>query len=64
VACPYLCQNSQKMETTKSRTKYWLLFFFWLVLMVAMLAIPDFRQWFWLALPGVCTYFAYGMDLV
>jgi uncharacterized membrane protein YhaH (DUF805 family) len=53
------------METAKkSRGKYWLFFIIWLAIMVTMLIIPDSRQFFWLALPGVVTYFAYGLDLV
>jgi 4-hydroxybenzoate polyprenyltransferase len=53
------------METAqKSRAKYWILFFVWLVIMVAMLINPSWRPFFWLALPGVVTYFAYSMDLV
>ncbi|MCG9898635.1 MAG: hypothetical protein MUF12_02755 [Sediminibacterium sp.] len=52
------------MEAKKSRTKYWALCFFWTALMAAMLIMPDFRQWFWLALPGATTYFALGMDIM
>lgn len=51
-------------QAKKSTTKYWAYFLFWTAAMTAMLIMPDYRQWFWLALPGVCTYFAYGMDLV
>lgn len=53
------------METAqKSRAKYWFLFLIWLAIMVAMLIMPSARPYFWLALPGVVTYFAYGLDLV
>ena len=52
------------MEAKKSSAKHWGLFVVWLVIMVAMLAIPDYRQWFWLALPGVCTYFSLAMDII
>jgi hypothetical protein len=52
------------MERTKSKAKYYILFIFWLTLMVIMLALPDYRQWFWLALPGTCTYFAYSLSLI
>lgn len=53
------------METAKtSRAKYWVLFLLWLVALIAMLAIADYRQWFWLALPGVTTYFCKGMDIM
>ncbi len=51
-------------QAKKSTAKYWALFFFWTALMTTMLILPDARQWFWLALPGVCTYFALGMDLI
>ncbi|HNE93659.1 MAG TPA: hypothetical protein PLY81_00105 [Chitinophagaceae bacterium] len=52
------------MEKTKSKSKYYLLFIFWLAIIVFLLATPDFRQWFWLALPGTCTYLAYSLDLI
>jgi hypothetical protein len=50
------------METTKSTAKYWVLFFLWLVIMIALLVF--YRQFFWLALPGVCTYFAKAMNIM
>jgi Na+-transporting NADH:ubiquinone oxidoreductase subunit NqrB len=52
------------MEATKSKGKYWLYFFIWLAIILFMLIKPDLRQWFWLALPGVVTYFAYALDIV
>lgn len=52
------------MEATKSRSKNWLYFFIWFVIIVTMLAMPNLRQWFWLALPGVCTHFAYALNLI
>jgi hypothetical protein len=52
------------METKKSTTKYWIYFTIWTTIMVFMLATPDVRQYFWLALPGVCTHFAKGMDIM
>ncbi|MBN8835942.1 MAG: hypothetical protein J0I09_01660 [Sphingobacteriia bacterium] len=52
------------MEAQKSRTKYWIYCFAWLALMIFMLATPAYRQWFWLALPGVSTYFALAMDIM
>lgn len=51
-------------QVKKSRTKYWILCFVWTAVMVFMLATPEYRQWFWLALPGSSTYFALGMDLI
>jgi uncharacterized membrane protein YhaH (DUF805 family) len=50
------------MDTTQSRAKYWVLCFIWLAIMVTLLIV--YRQFFWLALPGVCTYFAKGLDLI
>ncbi|MBS1579209.1 MAG: hypothetical protein JST94_06565 [Bacteroidetes bacterium] len=52
------------METKKSRAKYWLYFTFWLALMVYALFDPNWRQWFWVALPGVATQFSLGMDII
>ncbi|MDE3236926.1 MAG: hypothetical protein KGO81_13310 [Bacteroidota bacterium] len=52
------------METQKSRGKYWIYFTIWLAIIIFMLATPQYRQFFWLALPGVCTYFALGMDIM
>ncbi|WP_438944769.1 hypothetical protein [Sediminibacterium sp.] len=50
------------MEAKQSTGKYWMLFFFWLVAMIVLLVV--YREFFWLALPGVVTYFAKGMDLM
>ncbi|CAN5246881.1 hypothetical protein BH11BAC6_BH11BAC6_16740 [soil metagenome] len=50
------------MEATKSTAKYWIYFFLWLAIMVVLLIF--LRQFFWLALPGVCTYFALAMDIM
>ena len=52
------------MEEKKSTGKYWLYFTIWTALLVYMLVTPDVRQWFWLALPGVFTHFAKGMDIM
>lgn len=52
------------METTKSTKKYWIYFTIWTAILVFMLATPDVRQYFWLALPGVFTHFAKGMDII
>ncbi|MFY7653183.1 MAG: hypothetical protein ACOVQE_10780 [Chitinophagaceae bacterium] len=48
----------------QSTTKYWIWCFIWLAIMIVMLYLPNLRPFFWLALPGVCTYFAKGMDLI
>lgn len=50
------------MEVGQSRTKYWVLFFVWLAILVSLMVF--YRQFFWLALPGTATYFAKGMDLI
>lgn len=50
------------MEVNQSRGKYWVLCFFWLAIMITLIIF--YRQFFWLALPGVCTYFAKAMDLI
>jgi hypothetical protein len=51
------------MEARKT-TKYWTLCFVWLAIMIIMLALPTFRPFFWLALPGTVTYFALAMDIM
>jgi hypothetical protein len=48
----------------KSTAKYWMLCFVWTAIMVAMLAIPGARPFFWLALPGAVTYFALALDIM
>ena len=50
------------MEARQSTGKYWFLCFLWLGIMIALLIV--YRQFFWLALPGVCTYFAKAMDIM
>ena len=50
------------MEARKSTGKYWFLFFVWLALLILLMIV--FRQFFWLALPGVCLYFALAMDIM
>jgi hypothetical protein len=51
-------------ETQKSTGKYWIYFFIWFAIIVTMLYLPQFRQFFWLALPGTATYFAKAMDII
>jgi len=46
----------------KSTAKYWVYFFIWLAILVTLFIV--YRQFFWLALPGVCTYFALAMDIM
>jgi hypothetical protein len=50
------------MEAKQSTGKYWVLFLLWLVALVVLMVV--YREFFWLALPGVCTYFAKGMDII
>lgn len=52
------------MEAQKSTGKYWGYFTIWFTIIVIMLCIPSFRQFFWLALPGTCTYFAKALDII
>ncbi len=49
------------MEAQSNTKKYWALFFLWFVILVVLLFV--YREFFWLALPGVITYFAKAMDL-
>ncbi|MEX6691120.1 hypothetical protein QTN47_26665 [Danxiaibacter flavus] len=46
----------------KSTAKYWVYFFIWLAILIVLLFV--YRQFFWLALPGVCTYFALAMNIM
>jgi len=50
------------MEAKQSTAKYWFLCFLWLAIMIALLVF--YRQWFWLALPGTCTYFVKAMNIM
>ncbi|MFP5042597.1 hypothetical protein [Parasediminibacterium sp. JCM 36343] len=50
------------MEADKSLGKYWLYFFLWLGLLVTLMVV--YREFFWIALPGVVTFFAKGLDLI
>jgi hypothetical protein len=49
------------MEAKKNTKKYWVLFFTWFVILIALFIV--YREFFWLALPGTITYFAKAMDL-
>lgn len=59
-------QKIKQMEAKQSTAKYWVYFFVWLaILLVMMYDINGFtRKFFWLALPGVFTYFVKAMDLI
>jgi len=50
------------MEGKKSTALSWLKFVFWFVVMIVLIVYV--RQFFWLALPGLFTAFAKGMDLI
>jgi hypothetical protein len=52
------------MEAQQSTKKYWIYFFIWFAILVFMLYMPQFRQFFWLALPGTATHFAKAMDIM
>lgn len=48
-----------------SRSKYWLWFVIWLIILIIMLAdVGGSRKFFWLALPGTFTYFGKGMNII
>ncbi len=57
----YICQNFSVMESNVSTTKSWIYFIIWFAIMIVLLVY--YRQFFWLALPGVITYFAKGLRL-
>lgn len=62
---PYFCIGKKiNMEAKASTKKYWFWFFLWTAILIYMLVDSDVRQFFWLALPGVCTYFAKAMDIM
>jgi hypothetical protein len=50
------------MEAKQSTGKYWALFFLWLAALVVLMFV--YREFFWLALPGVCTYFVKAMNII
>jgi hypothetical protein len=52
------------MEAQKTSGKYWIYFSVWFAILVFMLYMPSFRQFFWLALPGSATYFAKAMNIM
>jgi hypothetical protein len=55
------------MDQTQSRPtgKYWFWFFVWLVIIIIMLAdVGGSRKFFWLALPGVVTYFGKAIHII
>ncbi len=49
------------METNASTTKSWIYFIIWFAIMIGLFVY--YRQFFWLALPGVITYSAKGLRL-
>jgi predicted RND superfamily exporter protein len=55
-------QNYNDMETTKSTGKYWMYFFISLVVMILMIIF--YREFFWVVLPFVVTSFALAMDIM
>jgi len=50
------------MEARQSTAKSWFWFFIWLAIMIGMIIFV--RQFFWLALPGVCLYFVKALDIM
>lgn len=49
------------MESNASTTKSWIYFTIWFAILIGLFMF--YRQYFWLALPGVITYFAKGLRL-
>lgn len=49
------------MESNASTTKSWVYFTIWFVILIGLFMF--YRQYFWLALPGVITYSAKGLRL-
>jgi hypothetical protein len=52
------------MENKQPTGKYWFWCFVWTAIMAAMIIYVPVRQFFWLALPGACTYFAKAMNII
>ncbi len=51
------------MEQSKPNTgKHWVFFTIWTIIMILLLVY--LRQYFWLALPGVCTSFSKAMNIM
>lgn len=50
------------MQAKQSTTKYWVLCFIWLAILITLIVF--YRQFFWMALPGTATYFAKALDLI
>ena len=64
IATPIFVKIMTAMEAQQSTKKYWIYFFIWFAILVFMLYMPQFRQFFWLALPGTATHFAKAMDIM
>jgi hypothetical protein len=52
------------MEAKVSTGKYWVLFFLSLAAIIFFLVYEPWRQFFWLILPFVTTFFAKAMDIM
>ncbi len=50
------------MEAKQSSAKAWLYFFLWSIALVVLLVV--YREFFWLALPGVITHFVRGLNII
>lgn len=50
------------MEASRTTTKYWMLFALWVIIFIILFVFV--RQFFWMALPGVVTYFSKAMNLL
>ena len=50
------------MNETRSAGKYWIFFFISLLFLIFMLVYD--REYFWVALPFVCTSFAKSVNII
>ncbi len=55
-------QKIKSMDTAKSTKKYWVYFFISLLALIGMLVF--YREFFWVVLPFVVTFFALALDIV
>jgi len=50
------------MSETRSAGKYWIFFFLSVIFLIFMLVFD--REYFWVALPFVCTSFGKAVDII
>ncbi|MBP7821459.1 MAG: hypothetical protein KA010_00955 [Saprospiraceae bacterium] len=49
-------------DQTANKGKYWAIFFISTIVMIALLIFLP--EWFWVALPFVCTYLALALGVI